>query len=165
VVNRSLITLRALSYGPTGGIVAAPTTSLPEQLGGPRNWDYRCCWLRDATFTLQALIASGYIDEAQDWRDWLLRAIAGLPAQVQVLYGVAGERQLLEWQVPWLPGYEARRRYASAMPPRPASARRLWRGHGRAAPGGQSRAGLERRRLAAAARAGRSPRDHLATAR
>ena len=105
-VNRSLITLRALSYGPTGGIVAAPTTSLPEQLGGRRNWDYRYCWLRDATFTLQALIVSGFTEEAQAWRDWLLRAIAGKPSQIQILYGLAGERQFIEWQVPWLPGYE-----------------------------------------------------------
>jgi GH15 family glucan-1,4-alpha-glucosidase len=106
VVNRSLVTLRALTYGPTGGILAAPTTSLPEQIGGQRNWDYRFCWLRDATFSLQALIAAGYIEEAQAWRDWLLRAIAGKPSQIKVLYGLSGERQQLEWQVPWLPGYE-----------------------------------------------------------
>ncbi len=105
-VNRSLLTLRALSYGQTGGIVAAPTTSLPEHLGGRRNWDYRFCWLRDATFTLQALIVSGFTEEAQAWREWLLRAVAGKPAQIQILYGLAGERQFLEWQLPWLPGYE-----------------------------------------------------------
>jgi GH15 family glucan-1,4-alpha-glucosidase len=105
-VNRSLITLRALSYAPTGGIVAAATTSLPEQLGGRRNWDYRYCWLRDATFTLQALMESGYTEGAQAWRDWLLRAIAGKPSQIQILYGLAGERQLNEWELPWLPGYE-----------------------------------------------------------
>jgi len=105
-VNRSLVTLRALSYAPTGGIVAAATTSLPEQLGGRRNWDYRYCWLRDATFTLQALMESGYTEGAQAWRDWLLRAIAGKPSQIQILYGLAGERQLNEWELPWLPGYE-----------------------------------------------------------
>jgi GH15 family glucan-1,4-alpha-glucosidase len=105
-VDRSLITLRALSYAPTGGIVAAVTTSLPEQLGGQRNWDYRCCWLRDATFTLQALMNAGHVEGAQAWRDWLLRAIAGNPSQIQILYGLAGERQLNEWEIPWLPGYE-----------------------------------------------------------
>ncbi|MBV8167663.1 MAG: glycoside hydrolase family 15 protein [Alphaproteobacteria bacterium] len=105
-VQRSLLTLHALSCAPTGGIVAAPTTSLPEQLGGPRNWDYRYCWLRDATFTLQALIAAGYTEGAQAWREWLLRAIAGRPSQIQIMYGLAGERQLPEWTVPWLPGYE-----------------------------------------------------------
>jgi len=105
-VHRSLLTLRALTCGPTGGIVAAPTTSLPERPGGRRNWDYRFCWLRDATFTLQALIVSGFTEEAQAWRDWLLRAIAGKPAHVQILYGLSGERQFVEWQVPWLPGYQ-----------------------------------------------------------
>jgi GH15 family glucan-1,4-alpha-glucosidase len=105
-VHRSLLTLRALTYSPTGGIVAAPTTSLPQQRGGRRNWDYRLCWLRDATFTLQALIMSGFIEEAQAWREWLLRAIAGKPAHVQILYGLSGERQFIEWQVPWLPGYQ-----------------------------------------------------------
>ncbi len=105
-VDRSLVTLQALSYAPTGGIVAAVTTSLPEQLGGQRNWDYRCCWLRDATFTLQALMNSGHVEGAQAWRDWLLRAIAGNPSQIQILYGLAGERQLNEWEIPWLPGYE-----------------------------------------------------------
>jgi GH15 family glucan-1,4-alpha-glucosidase len=105
-VTRSLITLKALTYGPTGGIVAAPTTSLPEHIGGPRNWDYRFCWLRDATLTLLALMNAGYYDEAGKWRDWLLRAVAGSPNQVQIMYGIAGERRLTEWQVPWLPGYE-----------------------------------------------------------
>ena len=105
-VARSLITLKALTYAPTGGIVAAPTTSLPEWIGGARNWDYRYCWLRDSTLTLLALMNAGYYDEAQAWRDWLLRAAAGAPAQLQIMYGIAGERRLLEWEVPWLPGYE-----------------------------------------------------------
>lgn len=105
-VLRSLLTLKALTHHETGGIVAAGTTSLPEQLGGPRNWDYRFCWLRDATFTLLAMIRGGYLEEAGAWREWLLRAVAGSPDQVQIMYGVAGERQLLEWEVPWLSGYE-----------------------------------------------------------
>ncbi len=105
-VQRSLITLKALTYRPTGGIVAAATTSLPELLGGTRNWDYRFCWLRDATLTLLALINSGYIAEASDWRDWLLRAVAGSPGQLQIMYGLAGERRLTEWEASWLPGYE-----------------------------------------------------------
>ena len=105
-VKRSLITLRALVYDPTGGIVAAPTTSLPEQIGGERNWDYRYCWLRDATLTLLSFMNAGYYEEAEAWRYWLLRAIAGSPQQVQIMYGVAGERRLTEWEVPWLPGYE-----------------------------------------------------------
>jgi len=105
-VMRSLITLKALIYEPTGGIVAAPTTSLPERLGGERNWDYRYCWLRDATFTLLALMDAGYIDEAARWRDWLVRALAGSPSQAQIMYGLAGERRLTEWEVGWLPGFE-----------------------------------------------------------
>ncbi|HEY8441112.1 MAG TPA: glycoside hydrolase family 15 protein [Xanthobacteraceae bacterium] len=106
VVARSLITLKALTFAPTGGIVAAPTTSLPEQIGGPRNWDYRFCWVRDATLTLQALMGGGYFEEASAWRDWLVRAVAGSPAQMQIMYGIAGERRLWEWEVPWLRGYE-----------------------------------------------------------
>jgi GH15 family glucan-1,4-alpha-glucosidase len=105
-VTRSLITLKALTYEPTGGIVAAPTTSLPEQIGGPRNWDYRYCWLRDATLTLLALMNSGYYDEAECWRDWLLRAAAGSPSQLQIMYGVAGEKRLVEWELAGLSGYE-----------------------------------------------------------
>jgi GH15 family glucan-1,4-alpha-glucosidase len=108
-VMRSLVTLKALTYRPTGGIVAAPTTSLPEQPGGTRNWDYRFCWLRDATLTLLALMDAGYLEEAQAWRDWLLRAVAGHPADLQIMYGLAGERHLMEWEIPWLPGYEQSR--------------------------------------------------------
>ena len=105
-VNRSLITLKALTYARTGGIVAAPTTSLPEYVGGPRNWDYRFCWLRDATLTLLALMNSGYLEEARAWREWLSRAAAGNPNQLQIMYGIAGERRLTEWEIPWLPGYD-----------------------------------------------------------
>jgi GH15 family glucan-1,4-alpha-glucosidase len=105
-VVRSLITLKALIYAPTGGIVAAATASLPELVGGTRNWDYRYCWLRDATFTLLALMNAGYFEEADAWRRWLVRALAGAPAQAQIMYGVAGERRLPEWELTWLPGYE-----------------------------------------------------------
>ena len=105
-VVRSLITLKALTYQPTGGIVAAATTSLPEDIGGVRNWDYRYCWLRDATITLEALLRTGYTDEARAWRLWLGRAIAGSPEHIQIMYGVAGERRLAEWEADWLPGYE-----------------------------------------------------------
>jgi GH15 family glucan-1,4-alpha-glucosidase len=101
-----LITLKALTYRPTGGIVAAPTTSLPEKIGSVRNWDYRFCWLRDATLTLLALMHTGYHQEADDWRKWLLRAVAGSPEQMQIMYGLGGERRLVEWECDWLPGYE-----------------------------------------------------------
>ena len=105
-VKRSLITLKALTYAPTGGIVAAATTSLPEDPGGTRNWDYRFCWLRDATLTLQSLLAGGYTEEACAWRDWLLRAIAGDPADLQIMYGLDGTRRLPETELTWLAGYE-----------------------------------------------------------
>ena len=105
-MTRSLIVLKSLTYAPTGGMAAAPTTSLPEFIGGPRNWDYRFCWLRDATLTLLSLMNAGYYDEAQMWREWLLRAAAGSPRQIQIMYGLRGERRLTEWEVPWLPGYE-----------------------------------------------------------
>ena len=106
IVVRSLLTLKAMTFVETGGIVAAPTTSLPEQLGGPRNWDYRYCWIRDATLTLTALMGGGYYEEAGAWRDWLHRALAGTPQDLQIMYGIFGERRLAEWEVPWLPGYQ-----------------------------------------------------------
>jgi GH15 family glucan-1,4-alpha-glucosidase len=106
VMMRSLLTLKALSDLDTGGIVAAATTSLPEKIGGPRNWDYRFCWLRDATLTLYALMGGGCLGEAQSWRDWLIRAVAGSPDDIQIMYGIAGERRLIELELPWLPGYE-----------------------------------------------------------
>jgi GH15 family glucan-1,4-alpha-glucosidase len=105
-IRRSLITLKALAYEPTGGIVAAPTTSLPEQLGGTRNWDYRYCWLRDATITLLAMMRGGYFDEARAWRSWLARVMAGAPELLQIMYGISGERRLPEFEVDWLPGYQ-----------------------------------------------------------
>ena len=108
-VARSLITLKALTYRPTGGIVAAVTTSLPERIGGARNWDYRYCWLRDTAFTLLILLRAGFREEAVAWRRWLLRAVAGAPEQVQTIYGLAGERDLVEWEAAWLPGYEGSR--------------------------------------------------------
>ncbi len=108
-VLRSLITLKALTYAPTGGIVAAATTSLPEQIGGVRNWDYRFCWLRDATFTLTALLHCGYLEEARAWREWLLRAVAGRGSELHIMYGLAGERRLTEVELPWLDGYEGSR--------------------------------------------------------
>ncbi|HXN34471.1 MAG TPA: glycoside hydrolase family 15 protein, partial [Polyangiaceae bacterium] len=109
VVLRSLITLKALTHEPTGGIIAAPTTSLPEAVGSARNWDYRYCWVRDATFTLIALVDGGYREEARQWREWMLRAVAGDPSELQIMYAVDGARRLPEWEVGWLPGYEASR--------------------------------------------------------
>ncbi|MEJ1962873.1 MAG: glycoside hydrolase family 15 protein [Gammaproteobacteria bacterium] len=109
LLQRSLITLKALTYRPTGGIVAAPTTSLPEKIGGARNWDYRFCWLRDATYTLLAFINNGYHSEARDWHNWLLRSVAGSPADMQIMYSITGQRRLLEWEADWLPGYERSR--------------------------------------------------------
>jgi GH15 family glucan-1,4-alpha-glucosidase len=108
-VRRSLITLKALTFRPTGGILAAATTSLPERLGDSQNWDYRFCWIRDASLTLLALTGSGYVEEASAWRDWLIRTVAGSPEQLQIMYGVSGERRLTEWEVPWLAGYEGSR--------------------------------------------------------
>ena len=105
-VERSLVTLKAMTYEPTGGMVAAVTASLPEKIGGQRNWDYRYCWLRDTSFTLLVLMQAGYVEEAVQWRAWLLRAVAGTPDQIQTIYGISGERQMLEWEVSWLPGYE-----------------------------------------------------------
>ena len=139
----SLIVLKALTYAPTGGIVAAPTTSLPERIGGVRNWDYRYCWLRDATFTLYALMNAGYIDEARAWRDWLLRAVAGDPAKAQILYGVGGQRRVarvrarLAARVRGLAAGADRQRRARAVP-----ARRVRRGDGRAAPGARRTASI-----------------------
>ena len=128
-IHQSLLVLKALTYAPTGGIVAAPTTSLPEKLGGVRNWDYRYCWLRDATLTLLAMLNAGYSDEAEAWRGWLLRAVAGDPADLQIMYGIAGERRLDERELDWLPGFDestagaGRQRRVRAAP-----ARRLRRG-------------------------------------
>ncbi len=98
--------MKALTYAPTGAIVAAPTTSLPELIGGVRNWDYRFCWVRDATLSLHALIIAGYLEEARDWREWIIRAVAGKPSELNIVYGLRGERRLTELELPWLPGYE-----------------------------------------------------------
>ena len=116
-IHQSLLVLKALTYAPTGGIVAAPTTSLPERIGGVRNWDYRFCWLRDATLTLLAMLQAGYNEEAIAWREWLLRAVAGDPADVQIMYGIAGERRLEERELDWLPGFEGSRRCGRATRP------------------------------------------------
>ena len=162
-VTRSLIILKALTYAPTGGIVAAPTTSLPERLGGSRNWDYRFCWLRDATLTLLALMNAGYYDEAGAWRDWLLRAAAGAPSQLQIMYGLAGERRLTEHEVrvaARLPGIASgpdRERRT-----RPAAARCFRRGDGRSPSSASRRAQLTRRRLGLSARHAPAPHPDLA---
>lgn len=132
-VTRSLITLKALTYEPTGGIVAAPTTSLPERQGGIRNWDYRYCWLRDATFTLNALLLAGYHDEAAAWREWLLRAVAGCSDDLQPLYTVTGERRIAEYELPWLDGYRGAAGARRQCGIEAVAARRLRRSDGYAA--------------------------------
>jgi GH15 family glucan-1,4-alpha-glucosidase len=152
-VLRSLITLKALTYAPTGGIAAAVTTSLPERLGGVRNWDYRYCWVRDATFTLYALMLGGYTEEACAWREWLLRAVAGKPSELNIMYGLAGERRLTELElvaagIRGLGAGSHRQCGAAAV-----SAGRLWRTDGCAAPSAPDRTGSRRKRLARAARA------------
>ncbi len=165
-VFRSLTVLKAMMYGPTGGIVAAPTTSLPEQIGGVRNWDYRFCWLRDASFALAALLGNGFVDEAGAWRSWLLRAVAGDPDDIQIMYGPAGERRLTELELD-----VARRVRGLAAGPgrqrceRPAAARCLRRGARHALPGTTPRARRRRPRLDARATPAREPRAALARAR
>ena len=146
--------------------MAAPTTSLPEQLGGPRNWDYRYCWLRDATLTLYALLTSGFLEEAGAWRDWLIRAIAGSPDQMQIMYGIAGERRLDEYELPWLAGLRGLDAGAGRQcGGRAAAARRLRRGARRHVPGAPPRPRARRQRLEPRARARRASRDDLAAAR
>src|SRR6185437_3415542 len=126
-VLRSLLTLKALAHWETGGIVAAGTTSLPEKIGGPRNWDYRYCWLRDATLTLYALIGAGFLDGAKAWHEWLLRAAAGAPDDLQIMYGVAGERRIDEYEIPWLRLRRRKPRPGRQRGGQTAPARRLWR--------------------------------------
>ncbi|WP_335622079.1 glycoside hydrolase family 15 protein [Bradyrhizobium icense] len=126
-VVRSLITIKALTFRPTGGLVAAPTTSLPERIGGDRNWDYRFCWLRDASFTLQAFLRGGYRSEAAAWRDWLLHAAAGMPEALQPIYGIAGEHRIEEQDILWLPGFRRIITGQDREPGRPAVAARYFR--------------------------------------
>ena len=166
VLRRSLMVLKTLTYAPTGGIVAAPTTSLPEWIGGVRNWDYRYCWLRDATLTLLALLHGDHVDEALQWRHWLLRAVAGDPADLQIMYGVAGERRLTEFELPWLAGLRglgagARRQRGE----RAAPDRRLRRGDGRALPGARARPTEGKARLGAPEGPARLPRAGVVRAR
>ena len=162
-VERSLITLKALTFRPTGGIVAAATTSLPECIGGVRNWDYRYCWLRDTTFTLLALTNGGYYDEATAWQDWLLRAVAGSPDQIQIMYGLKGERQLVEWEADWLPGYESSRPGAGRQRrAHPGAARYLRRNAGLLFPRAEEHGGHGERRFPRPGAAARASGDHLA---
>ena len=166
VLIRSLIVLKALIYEPTGGIVAAPTTSLPEWIGGVRNWDYRYCWLRDATLTLLALLHADYQEEAKAWRTWLVRAVAGDPADIQVMYGVAGERRLTELELPWLVGYEGLDAGSHRQcRERAAPDRRLRRGDRCALSGARARTGVSKEPLGPAGRAPRASGARLARAR